>query len=489
MSLTVGLDIARKSLAASAEQTSVVSRNITRAGESLATRKTAHLVTALGGGVQVISVTRATNTALFNNLLNSTSDSASQAAISAALDKMSGIFGDTDLEGSPAALVGKLGDALTQLAAAPNDAVRAQAVVTAAETLAKTLNDATNQISELRARADLDMSTSVDRINSELQKFDEVNRAIIIGTRTGSDVTDLQDARDRILATLSEEIGIRTIDRADGDMAVFTDSGVPLFEKSARTVTFDRTLFLSTSDTGLPVYVDGVPITGQGMGMQIASGRLTGLAQVRDDLTATFQSQLDEVARGLITLFAESDQSAVPALPDAPGLFTWSGAPTIPAGGTIEVGLAGLILINPAADRRVGGNPFLIRDGGINGASYVYNATGAAGYSDRVDSLIDALQTPIAFDANAQLGTSKSLGDFASQSIGWLEQVRSIAQAETDYRSTLLERTSEALSKETGVNLDDEMTKLLDLERSYQASSKIVSVIDSMFASFMAALR
>ena len=55
-------------------------------------------------------------------------------------------------------------------------------------------------------------------------------------------------------------------------MAVFTDSGVTLFDvKSARAVTFDRTLLYSPGTTGNAVYVDGVPIAG---GAGVDAGRL-----------------------------------------------------------------------------------------------------------------------------------------------------------------------------------------------------------------------
>ncbi len=57
------------------------------------------------------------------------------------------------------------------------------------------------------------------------------------------------------------------------------------------------------------------------------------------------------------------------------------------------------------------------------------------------------------------------------------------------YRATLFERTSEALSNATGVNLDHEMTLLLDLERSYMATSRLISVIDEMFRALLAATR
>ena len=52
MSLSVGLDAALSGLSVSADQTSVVSRNVARAGDPHATRKTANVVTAPGGGVR-----------------------------------------------------------------------------------------------------------------------------------------------------------------------------------------------------------------------------------------------------------------------------------------------------------------------------------------------------------------------------------------------------------------------------------------------------
>ena len=88
--------------------------------------------------------------------------------------------------------------------------------------------------------------------------------------------------------------------------------------------------------TGNPVYIDGVPVSLGAGGNTDASGKIAGLLQLRDGVAVTMQSQLDEIARGLITAFAETDRPT--ALPDAPGLFTWSGAPAMPAAGTLVNG-------------------------------------------------------------------------------------------------------------------------------------------------------
>ena len=45
--------------------------------------------------------------------------------------------------------------------------------------------------------------------------------------------------------------------RGDNDMAVYTDSGVTLFDVKARAVTFDRTYSFSATTAGNVVYADG----------------------------------------------------------------------------------------------------------------------------------------------------------------------------------------------------------------------------------------
>ena len=52
MTLSIGLDAALSALSTTADQTSIVSRNVARAGEPGASRKIANLVTLQGGGVK-----------------------------------------------------------------------------------------------------------------------------------------------------------------------------------------------------------------------------------------------------------------------------------------------------------------------------------------------------------------------------------------------------------------------------------------------------
>jgi flagellar hook-associated protein 1 FlgK len=489
MSLTAALDSARASLMASGIQSSTISRNIAGASATGYSRKIAVLDNLPGAGVYVAAIQRAASSGLYDNVLIATSSSAKQSVIYDGLQKIaSATVDDPELDQSPTAQLNALKKALQQYANAPDNTTLAQAAVTSAKDMATALNQATQTVQSVRASADADMKTSVQNINQLLSQFQTVNTAVVKGTISGDDITDYLDQRDSIVSQLSQELGVTMSLRANGDAALYTDSGAVLFDKTARAVSFAPTNVYTAGTTGNAVYVDGVPVTGANSVMPLKSGKLAGLAQLRDQDTVTYQGQLDEIARGLINTFRESDQTAA-ALPDVPGLFTYPGAPAMPASATVSVGLAGLISVAASVDPAQGGNPDLLRDGAISGnVAYRYNTGGNGGYSARLQQLIGGMDASQPFDATTQGKPSGSLIDFASSSTSWIENQRKAADDSVTYQKTLLDRSTAALSNVSGVNMDDEMSLMLQVERTYSASSKIISTVDQMLQSLLAAV-
>jgi flagellar hook-associated protein 1 len=490
MNLTAALESARSSLMASGIQSSTISRNIAGASSTGYSRKIAVLDNLPGTGVYVAAIQRAASSGLYTNVLTATSSSAKQSAIYDGLQKIaSATVDDPELEQSPTAQLNKLKQALQQYANAPDNTTLAQAAVTSAKDMATALNQATQTVQSVREGADADMNTSVQNINRLLSQFQTVNTAIMKGTISGDDITDYLDQRDSIVSQLSQELGVTMSTRPNGDAALYTDSGAVLFDKTARTVSFAPTNAYTAGTTGNAVYVDGVPVTGANSVMPLKSGKLAGLAQLRDQDTVTYQSQLDEIARGLINTFKESDQSPVPSLPDVPGLFTYPGAPAMLASATVSAGLAGTISVAASVDPAQGGNPNLLRDGAISGnVAYQYNTAGNGGYSARLQQLIGGMDASQPFDATTQGKPNGSLIDFASSSTSWIENQRKTADSNVTYQKTLLDRSTAALSNVSGVNMDDEMSLMLQVERTYSASSKIISTVDQMLQSLLAAV-
>jgi flagellar hook-associated protein 1 FlgK len=490
MSLSASLSTAASSLYVSGEQSSVVSRNIANADKAYYTRKSVEVVTIPGSGVRTSQIVRAEDPVLFRKVLGSNSQAATQSAVLDSLEQLNSTIGDVEDDSSPAALINGLTNALQSYAAQPQSQLAADAAVRAARDLSDGLNSAAATVQTVRNDAETGIQSSVDRINTLLDQFKTINEQITKGTLAGTDVTDYLDQRDGLLASLSTEIGIRTVSRDNNDMAIYTDGGVTLFDRSPRTVSFARTSNLSPGTPGNAVFIDGVPVTGANATMPLQSGRLVGLVQVRDEISLNYEAQIDEMARVLVTAFAEQDQSGGGG-PDVPGLFTYSGATGIPPAGTLISGLAAALRVNPNVDPDAGGVSTRLRDGGISDPSssdYVYNTTNAASFTDRIEGLIDKLGEPYAFDPSAKIQQSAMINDFSSSSAAWLQETRKVADDSYQYQSTLFQRSSDSYSKSTGVNLDEELSNMLELERSFQTSSKLISVVDSMFSALIGAI-
>jgi flagellar hook-associated protein 1 FlgK len=484
MSLTASLNIALSGISTSSDQLAVVSRNVARANEEGATRKNANVSTIESGASRVSSIVRLANPQLLAAVLKSNSDAGTQQVIANALNQFDLTVNDPSLEGSPSSLIGKLNQALQVYAASPQDVTAANAAVSAAKELAQGLNTASLSVQQQRSLADQAMAASVNNINSLLSQFQSLNEEIVRGSGSGQDVTDTLDQRDLIVQKLSKEIGIRTVTEGNKSMQIYSDQGVTLFNGVPREVTFKATAFLGPNTNGNAVYADGIPIVGGSGTMISTSGQLAGYAAVRDTLGVTYQNQLDEVARGLVEAFAETDPAGG-ALPAALGLFSWDGSPAMPTSGAVNRGLASSIVVNSAVDPSKGGNASLLRDGGINGASYVYNTNSSSAYSNRIEAIIDNINQSRTFDNAAGVANTGSISAFAGASAGWLQSQRQTATDESSYNNILQQRAMDALSKDTGVNIDEEMTNMLQFERAYQASARVMTTIDQMFQTLL----
>ncbi len=487
MSLSTALNIAQSALLATSRQTSVVSQNVTSARDADYTRRLAP-ATSTAPGARVVQIQRAANEMLFRQNLVAISGREGQNAVYDGMERLGTAVNGADGNLSATTALTELQKALDTYAATPSNRNLAENAVNAAREVVRSLNSGSQEIQNFRAETDVEIAGGVSDLNEMLATFETVNKEIISGTRSGKDVSSALDQRDGLLKKISEFIPISTFTRADNDMVVMAGNGSTLFETVPRKVTFEPNGTYAPGMDGNAVLVDGVPVVGGSGGNTTAEGKLAGLVQLRDGVSTGMQAQLDEVARGLINAFAEGDASATPTLADAPGLFTWSGAPAMPAAGTLIDGLASLIRINPAMDSTLGGNAELLRDGGANGTAYNANTGNDASFSTLVNKYVDRLDQPMAFDASADNGTSASVASYAANSVGWFESIRQDASNAAETKQALAARTEEALSNATGVNVDTEFALLLDLENAYEASARIMKAVDDMLAALMAAV-
>lgn len=481
MSLSTALSIAQNSLLNTQRQVSVVSQNVANAQNTNYSRRDAS-ISSLAPGTQVVEIRRATNAALFKQNLSAISGYTAQSLVSEGLTQLTLSVNGTDNALSPATALGDLETALQLYSASPSNPVVAQSAVEAARQAVRTLNEGTQAIQSFQAQTDAQIATAVNELNSLLGEFKTANDEIVSGTRAGRDVNDALDRRDALLKQIADYVPISTITRADNDLMIVTGDGATLFETVPRHVGFSATPVYGPSTTGNGITIDGVPVSPGQSGNTTASGSLGALLQLRDSIAPAMQLQLDEVARGLIVAFAETDPAGGTT---APGLFTWSGAPDVPDDGVSIQGLAGQITLNAAIDPEQGGNVELLRDG----ANFDLNADDNASFNEAIDSYLVALRNPVTFTSASGAVASMGLMDYSTEAISWVEANRKDATSGAETKSALMVRTMEALSNVTHVNVDEEMALLLELEHSYSASAMLLQTIDNMLATLLEAVR
>jgi flagellar hook-associated protein 1 FlgK len=493
MSLTAALNTAGSIFSNTGLQSSAVATNIANASNPDYARRSGTL-TIDSSGAQKLVIDRAYDNGLIKQTMQATADDAAQSTLEQKLESIRSLLGGNDYETAPSTYIATLRDNLQAYATKPNESTLASTVVSSAQDVANSLNSISSGIQSMRGDIDTEIGTQVDQLNGLLKQFDDVNATIKVGTATGKDINNELDMRDRYVKQISQIVGIRAVTRGDNDMMLYTSDGAMLDDGGARKILFTPTAAFDANTTGNPVIIDGVPVTAGQNGNTTGEGSLQALLQMRDSVIPTYQSQLDETARGLISMFAQTDQTSSGVSP-IPGLFTYSGyaaGDTLPPDGTVVPGLSAQIKVNDSLVKSKGGEPTALRDGGydvdglgVGSSDYNGNQNNDAGYSGMLDGYVQKFEQDQNFDEASLLDASATIGDYATGSVGWLEQMISESSAAKDNKSAQLTRVTEALSNTTGVSLDEEMSKMLDLEQSYKASSKLVTAIDQMMQSLL----
>lgn len=143
-------------------------------------------------------------------------------------------------------------------------------------------------------------------------------------------------------------------------------------------------------------------------------------------------------------------------------------------------GFAARISIDPAI---VADNRLLVQ----------YEVGGTLGDSDRADYVIDQLNkmqfvsggNPAANTGRFQL--TGTLGEVISQIVGFQGSTVNAAISKRDDRQLTLDTIVDQMQSEYGVNVDEEMARLMELQNAYAANARVVSVVKELLDALLAA--
>jgi flagellar hook-associated protein 1 FlgK len=322
------------------------------------------------------------------------------------------------------------------LSANPNDNGARQLVFDRARQVALNFNSTAASLGNALADARRQVSATVDTINHLAGLVRDFNTS---ERNSSGNVSDPNvDAKlHATLDQLSEFANIQTLRQSDGSLSVLLDGQTPLVVGGKQ---FQIQVDTTSSPTASIADSNGVDITSQ-----ISGGRLGGGLQAVNQLLPSYQNGLNQLAQGI----ADAVNGVLAAGVDATGapgaaLFTYT-AP------------------NPAAS---------LAFTGITTAQVAAAAPGAPGGNGNALAL-------------SALGTSPVLNGltFAGFYGGLASQVGSDVASARDNQTAQQQLLAQARAQRTassGVSLDEEAVRLVEFQTAYQATAKLVSVLDQL---------
>jgi len=500
MSLSLSLAIASGEIGNIGAQFALIGQNISNAGTKDYATEAIEQQSMQAGGLGMgaidqpaqrdIDTALQTSTLLQNGIVASLQRQ--QAALQAVDAAQGSVASGTDL----ASRFGVLQDAFSTLLGNPSSSTQQSAVVSAASQLAGQINGISDAIGTARQGAQDDIVADVQSINTALGTIGTLSDQIVAAKAQGQSTAALENQRDAQLDTLSGLVGIKTIPQSNGDLTVVTDGGAVLPTHTAGSALSTSSATLSASTYAPGGGVPAITLGGVDITSEMTGGTLGGAIVLRDSTLPTAQANLDEFAYTLATRTSAQGLT----------LFT-NAAGVVPSGGGVPaqsgyLGFASEIQVNPA----VAATPALVRDGttsiagsGTGASAFTPNPSGGpAGYTTLISRVLD-----YAFGAQAQNGvaqpspTTSGLGASGTLSAGYAAPstlsglasavVGQESQASAAATNTLAEAQDvqttlqSQMSNRSAVNIDAQMSTMIQLQNAYGANARVLSAVQSMF--------
>ena len=449
----MGLETALRGLLAQQQALDLAGHNIANANTPGYTRQVANLSTTaplqvapkmlLGTGVNVVSYQRIRDSFLDVQLHAQTMLQGAAATKQDGLGQVESVLNEPSDNGL-SNLLGKYWSAWQNVANAPEDIAGRQALVEAGSSLASGFNSISTQLATIGAQTSQEAQLTVSEINSDGQDLQKLNKAIFDATAMGNTPNDLLDQRDLVLDKLGSLGAVATTDNGDGTIKV-TLSGVTLV---------NGTTLQTLSESGGTLSNDmATPETAT---LGATTGKLGALVALRDVTLPGYQTQLDTIAKTLITQTNALQAGGVDAngvtQTGGYGLDGSSGVPFFSGtdASSIAVSVTAAKIAAASTTGAPGDNTNALRI-----ADLVYDNTlaplGGATINDSYSSLV----TKIGSDSAAATRDSSN--------------ATALVDSLTNRRDSI-----------SGVSMDEEMTNLIKYQQSYQAAARALTTMDDV---------
>jgi len=333
-------------------------------------------------------------------------------------------------------------NSFSALSVNPNDTVSRQTVITDASTVAQDFNDAANGL--LTQAADLNQQTTgvisnINQIAHTIAGINAQNRVNPDGSIDAGVDAELNSS----LEQLSQLVNFTALQQPDGTVTVYVGGQTPLVVGNQ---TFDISSDFSTPQTAV------LSSTGADISSQLTGGQLSALLDDKNNNLPSYVNGLNTLAQSLAdqvnnTLDQGIDQNGAAPSTD---LFKYD----------VTTGAAMSLAVNPLTPDQI--------------AAALPGASGGNGNALALANL-----------ANAKSTNGYTFAQFYGNLGGQVGSDLSSAQSAASTKSALLNQAESLRQQVSGVSLDEEAQNLMEYQRSYQAVSKMLGVLNSLTDTLM----
>lgn len=309
MGLTSSIQTAFSGLQATQAGMGVVSQNVANSGTVGYTRRVLDTEQAVAGGrtvgVDVLGTSRTLNTLVQRQLRLEQAGASYASTRASAHATLDSLFDQTSGTGSVSTLLNTFTTKLQALSNNPTNYVAQGEALTAASTLATTLNGLSKDVQSLRQDSETALGTAVTKADGLLRQIAGLNGKIGPAGNAA-----LEDQRDALIDQVSTLMDVKVTLTPSGGANLATTGGLQLVEGTNSTrLSFDahpisaesaystdpakRTVGTITATDMLGATRD---VVASGL---IRSGEIAAQLEIRDTVLPEAQSQIDQLAAGL----------------------------------------------------------------------------------------------------------------------------------------------------------------------------------------------
>jgi len=459
--LNIAFSITTGALDADQSALDVVSNNVANANTTGYTRQVANFeendpITingqGYGDGVTNTGGVSQRDRVLEQELQQQSQNTAASTARLTALNQVQTVFNQTTTANSSSSTDATDGisqdltnffDSLSSLEASPADSSLRQGVLSSATTLASDFQSASSQLAAQQSSLDQQSISVISQVNSLTQTIAQLNLQIQ-STSPTADAGVLEDQRQQDIQQLSQLVGVHQIQTENNGLTITTSSGALLVS--------------------------------EGQSYALSTGPLNGSTHIYDsqgnDITSSLEAGGGEIG-GVLTARNQDIPQIVSAL-DTLAYDFGTQVNTVNEAGSDANGNAGVAIFNLPATAAGASAAISVA---VTSPSQIAAAGAGLGSSD------DSNLLTLANLANQTIIAGSTPADYYASFVASLGTLVSDVSTQNTAQQASLSQLQSQVNSLSAVNLNDEAASLETFEQSYEAASKVFSVLDQVMTS------